>query len=102
MGPREREGTPLYVQRHRDICAETITRDPSVVRIPHLTDPIKISRRDAIRETALVISPVQRVRASSLLVRLSRVGDSVRPSLPLHARFPGTFMPPSWEAIRAL
>lgn len=51
-------------------------RDPSVVRIPGLADPIKISRRDAIRETALVISPAQRVRASSLRVRLSHVGDS--------------------------
>lgn len=49
-------------------------RERAVVRIPRgLTNPIKISRRDAqgdTRETALVIFPVQHVRASSLHVRV--------------------------------
>lgn len=62
-----------------------------------------VETRGDTHETALVIFPVQRVRASSLRVRvIASNAFLLRALLRASCLVPGTFMSPSWEtAIRS-
>lgn len=89
------------------VRAETITWDPSVVRIPwSLTNPIKISHRDAsdTYEPALVIFRynVFELLHFMFIYRASRTRRFSFSLWSLGSRFPGIFIPPSWETIRVL